>query len=297
VLALTLRFAIALQLTCGAALGYWLAAGHLGAGGALVMGGLAATALPVLTSLLALVYTSMVSRADEPAKLWWRALAGETWVGLQVFLLRQPWSFVAPQIQPATGPQTRLGVLLVHGYVCNHRLWDRLTPVLRAQGHSVLRIDLEPPFASIDDYASQIEAAVQALRQHTQHEQVALLGHSMGGLALRAWMRRFGTAQAARVITLGTPHAGTQINGLLATPNALQMAWQSTWLQELAASETDATRKLFRIALSAQDNIVFPQRAQTLAGVTPQVFEGLGHLQLCFDARVTQWVCQQLALL
>jgi hypothetical protein len=65
----------------------------------------------------------------------------------------------------------------------------------------------------------------------------------------------------------------------------------------LAASETDATRSLFRIALTAQDNIVFPQRAQTLDGVIPVVFEGLGHLQLCTSAAVRAWVCRELALL
>jgi hypothetical protein len=79
------------------------------------------------------------------------------------------------------------------------------------------------------------------------------------------------------------------------TPNGLQMAWHSAWLQALATSETDATRQLFRIALTPQDNIVYPQREQTLHAVPTTVFEGLGHLQLCSDAKVRQWVCEQLA--
>jgi hypothetical protein len=119
----------------------------------------------------------------------------------------------------------------------------------------------------------------------------------MGGLAIRAWMRRYGNDHVARAITLGTPHVGTQVKAFIATPNAVQMAWQSNWLRELAASETDATRSLFRVALSPQDNIVFPQRAQTLPGVVPMVFEGHGHLQLCTSKRVRAWVCQELALL
>jgi hypothetical protein len=90
---------------------------------------------------------------------------------------------------------------------------------------------------------------------------------------------------------------GTQIHALVHTPNATQMAWHSAWLQQLAGSETDALRSLFRIALSPQDNIVFPQRVQTLPGVTPRVFEGLGHLQLCTSAKVRAWVCQELVLL
>jgi pimeloyl-ACP methyl ester carboxylesterase len=292
-----LRLAITIQILLGAALGYWLAADGAGPLALLLRMAMGGLALPLVGILLMLVFSCIRSRADEPAAAWWRALMGESLAGVRIFLLRLPWAFASPHIQAATAGAPRIPVLLVHGYVCNFRLWDALIPALRAQGHAVLAINLEPVFTSIDDYAPLVEQAVQALRRQTGHAQVALVAHSMGGLAIRAWMRRYGTAHAARAITLGTPHAGTQINPLVDTPNALQMAWHSHWLQVLAASETEATRSLFRIALTAQDNIVFAQRAQTMAGVVPMVFEGLGHLQLCTSAKVRHWVCQQLLLL
>jgi triacylglycerol esterase/lipase EstA (alpha/beta hydrolase family) len=295
-LARILRFTIALQLLAGAALGFWITI-HVAPRWTLLGMLVAALALPLASAVLADIYSCTVSRAEEPASLWWRSLFGESLAGIRVFLLRQPWAFSAPRIQPALGGQSSIPVVLVHGYVCNHRLWDAITPALRAQGHSVLAVNLEPVFTSIDDYAPLLEQALQTLRQHTGQDQVALVGHSMGGVAIRAWMRRYGTAHVARAITLGTPHVGTQINALVSTPNALQMAWHSPWLQDLAASETDATRSLFRIALSPQDNIVYPQRAQTLPGVAATVFEGLGHVQLCVTPKVTQWVCSELALL
>ncbi len=295
-LARMLRFTIALQMIAGAALGFWLTVRTTPAwtlAGMLV----AAFALPLVNAVLTVGYTCVASRAAEPAAGWWRALVGESWAGIQVFLLRQPWAFAAPRIQAALGGQARIPVVLVHGYVCNHRLWDAVAPALRAQGHAVLALNLEPVFTSIDDYAHLVEQAVQTLRQHTGQEKVALVGHSMGGLAIRAWMRACGTAHAARAITLGTPHVGTQIHAIVPTANAVQMGWHSAWLQELAAAESEATRSLFRVALSPQDNIVFPQRAQTLAGVKPRVFEGLGHVQLCTSCEVSRWVCSELRLL
>jgi pimeloyl-ACP methyl ester carboxylesterase len=294
-LARMLRFTMALQMMIGAALGFWLSRG-LAPAWTLMNMALAAVALPLAFTVLADLYSATVSRAQEPAAQWWRALAGECLAGIQVFLLRQPWAFAPPSIEPATTAARRIPVVLVHGYVCNYRIWDVLIPDLRAQGHTVLAINLEPVFASIDDYPAQIEKAVQSLRSQTGHDKVALVGHSMGGLAIRAWMRRYGTAHVARAITLGTPHAGTRINALIRTPNALQMAWHSNWLHELAASETHDTRSLFRIALTPQDNIVFPQRAQTLEGISPVVFEGLGHVQLCTSGRVRAWVCNELRL-
>ncbi len=295
-LARMLRYTIALQMMAGAALGFWLTvrvAPPWTLAGMLV----AALALPLASAVLTVFYSCAVSRADAPVGPWWRALVGEALAGIRIFLLRQPWAFAPPHVQQALGTPAGVPVVLVHGYVCNRRLWDDITPALRAQGHTVLALNLEPVFTSIDDYAVWVEQAVQTLRKHTGQQQVALVGHSMGGLAIRAWMRAYGTAQAACAITLGTPHAGTQIKALINTPNAEQMAWHSDWLQALAASESETTRSLFRTALSPQDNIVFPQREQTLPGVTPVVFEGLGHLQLCTEPAVIQWLCSELGLL
>ena len=71
--------------------------------------------------------------------------------------------------------------------------------------------------------------------------------------------------------------------------------WHSDWLDTLSANETDATRALMRIALTPQDNIVYPQRAQVLPGVPVTVFEGIGHMQLCLEPQPVAWVCDQLA--
>jgi pimeloyl-ACP methyl ester carboxylesterase len=221
-------------------------------------------------------------------------VAGEFEAGLRVFVLRQPWTWGAPALLAANAPQARICVVLVHGYLCNHRLWDDVATALRAQGHSVVAVNLEPLFCSIEDYAPVIEDAVSALIQHTGQPQVALVGHSMGGLAIRAWMRAHGTQRVARVITLGTPHAGTRLAKASSTLNGQQMMLNSDWLAALAASESPPTRNLIRIAITPQDNIVCPQRLQTLAGIEPAVFEGIGHLQMCNHRPVIAWLLAQL---
>ena len=249
----------------------------------------------LLVAVWMLKSTVHACQGQSPWASMLRAGLGEAYWGYRFFVTRLPWAWRAPQLQPATGPQARIGVVLVHGFVCNHRVWDDLAPRLRAQGHAVFAVDLEPVFASIDDYAAAIEHAVQSLCQHTGQQKVALVGHSMGGLAIRAWMRAHGTARVALAVTLGTPHQGTQVSPHARAPNGKQMVWHSAWLADLAAGESAATRNLFRIALTPQDAIVFPQREQVLAGVAPEVFDGLGHVQLCSNARVMDWVAGQLA--
>ncbi|HSO44101.1 MAG TPA: alpha/beta fold hydrolase, partial [Rhodoferax sp.] len=147
---------------------------------------------------------------------------------------------------------------------------------------------------SIEDYTPQIEKAVQQLKQATGAAQVALVGHSMGGLVIRAWLRLHGSAGVAKIITLGSPHQGTQSAAWSPTTNTAQMKRHGPWLKALHASEAPETRQLMYIALTAHDNVVYPQREQVLEGAEVTEFEGVGHLELCVDDRVIQWLLQKL---
>jgi triacylglycerol esterase/lipase EstA (alpha/beta hydrolase family) len=253
------------------------------------------TAFPFVTMLTVDMISALVSRnRAEPVGHWWRSLIGEFWAGIRVFIFRQPWAMHAPTLLAATGASKKIPVVLVHGYLCNNRIWDDMAAVLRAQGHDVFAVNLEPLFCSIDAYSPIIERAVTELIRHSGLQQVALVGHSMGGLAIRAWIRACGADQVARIITLGTPHAGTKIAKTTPTANAKQMSWRSDWLQELAAIETEAVRALMFIGLTPQDNIVFNQRDQVLEGISPVIFEGIGHVQMCLEPMVIRWVQERL---
>ncbi len=289
-----LRWIIFVLCMVGAGVGYGLVQWNLAPTWVALL--LAAVA-PFLTLLLIVGVSMFKSRPEEANAIWWRALLREYLAGIHVFLFRQPWALVAPRIQePSVAPTPpRVPVLLVHGYMCNHRTWDDVARALRAAGHTVLAVNLEPLFTSIDRFAPAIDTGVSDLCKHTGASQVALVGHSMGGIAIRAWMRQSGTDKVARVLTLGSPHAGTQIDPRPLTPNGRQMLWQSAWLAELAASESDETRALMRVALATHDNIVYPQRTQVLPGVHTTVFDGMAHMQLCLAPQPIAWVCAQLA--
>ena len=292
-LARLLRRFLAVQLLLGGLLSWWISP-HLGL--SLVWAVLGVVLFPI--ALVTVIGFIAAVRSHVPGSngLWWRALMGENWAMLRLSLLEMPWTFHPPRVLPAIGPERLIPVVLVHGYVCNHRIFDRLTCDLRQAGHPVLAVDLEPVFASIDDYAPLVEAAVERLCRETGASQVALVGHSMGGLVIRVWMRQLGSHRAARILTLGTPHGGTRADLYPFSPNSLQMVWESPWLKDLSTSETSDGRALMQIALSPQDAIVFPQREQILPGVPVTVFEGLGHIELCFNRKVRDWVVAQLAL-
>ncbi len=173
-----------------------------------------------------------------------------------------------------------LPVLLIHGYACNSGYWLPMSKLLKEAHISHYGIDLEPPGASIDDFVPQVRAAVERLRRETGSEQVIILGHSMGGLVARAYLRRHGHQHIARVITLGTPHHGTALAHLGPGSNAAQMRRDSEWLGSLAASEANTQRTLFSSIYSVHDNIIAPQDSSELPGARNLVFGAIGHVAL-----------------
>ena len=185
-------------------------------------------------------------------------------------------------------------VLLVHGYGCNSGYWAHLVPLLDREGISHASIDLEPVAGSIDDYAPLLEERVQALCAATGAARIAIVAHSMGGLAARAWMRRYGSARVSRVITLGTPHHGTKLARFGPGANAVQMRRDGPWLRDLAASEGPDVRARIVSIYTHHDNIVAPQDSSVLPGARNIAFGGVGHVALGSNPRVLAEVLQLL---
>lgn len=298
-LARLLRFTYLVQVLTGALIGTWGAvelAPKWGAAslGLIVLGGVGWV---VFWHGVVIGMSMLKSRPTGPLQPWLKAAWGEFKAALLIFGLRMPWTTTHPGVLLPTGHaqlgQNALPVLLVHGFLCNHRVWDKVALALRQSGHPVLAVDLEPLFTSIDDYAPLIERAVATLQAQTGAPQVVLVGHSMGGLTIRAWLRKYGCQHAAKLITLGSPHHGTQASQWVTTPNGAQMKWRSDWLNELGHSETPAQRQLMQLALTHHDNIVHPQREQVLDGAGVTEFSGIGHLQMCLDDGVIAWLLRQ----
>jgi triacylglycerol esterase/lipase EstA (alpha/beta hydrolase family) len=179
-------------------------------------------------------------------------------------------------------------VLLVHGYGCNSGYWHFMSKALRRAGISHYAIDLEPVFAGIDQFVPALHARIEEICRQTGRQKLIIVGHSMGGLVTRAYLRDHGAARVARVITLGTPHRGTGLARFGAGHNSRQMRWNgsaaegrcSAWLARLERCEDPAARSLFISLYSHQDNIVSPQLSSCLPGAVNIEFNGVGHVAL-----------------
>jgi pimeloyl-ACP methyl ester carboxylesterase len=201
-------------------------------------------------------------------------------------MLTSSWTMLRHKPEPFFAPEAcALPVLLVHGYGCNGGFWAALRARLRCERISHTTVDLEPVTAPLDDYVEHVERAVQRLRAATGAPRVVIVGHSMGGLVARAWLRRHGAAHVARIVTVGTPHHGTGLAALGIGANARQMRQDAEWLSQLSHDDA-AHRALVTSIWSWHDNIVAPQTSCLLAGARNVAFSGIGHVALGSDPRV-----------
>jgi pimeloyl-ACP methyl ester carboxylesterase len=195
---------------------------------------------------------------------------------------------------PSPQPGTRLPVLLVHGYVCNRAVWWPLVHALNARGEFVYATSFEPIYGSIDLWVPQLAACIDELLAVTGRQRVVLVTHSMGGLAVRAYLRAHGGAKVARAITLGAPHHGSRHAHLGAGENARQMEPGSPWLAALATAEGGGVAAPLVSIYSHHDNFVAPQASAVHPHARNVGLAGVGHLAMFFAHPVRKLLLQEI---
>jgi pimeloyl-ACP methyl ester carboxylesterase len=222
-----------------------------------------------------------------PAATLVRAWLREWQVSALVFGWRMPWRASAHPDHLPDRARGRRGVVFVHGFLCNRGVWNPWLAQLTREDRAFVAVDLEPVFAGIDAYAETIERAVRRVESATGLAPV-IVAHSMGGLAVRAWLRlredRDGSASAreavAHAVTIGTPHRGTWMARISRAPNGRQMRLGSPWLAALEAAEAAGQGARYSCWWSDCDQIVFPPPTAVLPGSRACLVQGAGHLSL-----------------
>lgn len=200
------------------------------------------------------------------------------------------WLMRDPPPAPAVTP-----VLLLHGVLCNAGIWRGTIPRLRAAGcRPVYTLSYGPPTASIEHFAEQLDAKIEAICNATGAARVALVTHSMGGLVARAYLRRFGGVRIRCVVTIGAPHHGSVDAWMFPGECLAQMRPGNAWLAALNAEPPPAATRIVSL-WSRHDSMVAPQASAELAGAENVAFIGIGHNALVDHPAIVARVVMELA--
>lgn len=159
------------------------------------------------------------------------------------------------------------------------------------------------PIVDVRRSAAQADALLAQLERERAFPYVDVVGHSLGGLVAAYWLKRIDRGRRIRrVVTLGTPHAGTPF----ARPGALLLGlfsralWQmipgSSLLRELESEPMPVGSEL--IAIASRDDAVVPARCARAARAPRQrsvEIARVGHCDLLWSRAAFGLVATALA--
>lgn len=214
------------------------------------------------------------------------ALARE-WAALTAVVLLWPLGAFARRNR---AERPAASIILLHGWGLNAASFWWLRAQLRRRGYGPV---------SIFRYRTRgvpIEAAAEQLRQllarQPATQPITLIGHSLGGLVGRYYLRRYPSQGVRRLITLGTPHQGTRAAWRLLGVGRLQPA--APLITRLNAGD-HVPDQVEVVAISSPfDALVVPSRGADYPGACNIAIQAVGHHALLFSPRVVALITETL---
>ncbi|MFY9331956.1 MAG: alpha/beta fold hydrolase [Candidatus Nanopelagicales bacterium] len=191
-------------------------------------------------------------------------------------------------------------IVLMHGLVDNRSIFATMRRSLSRKGFgSTYALNYSPLTDDIRAVAVRLDELVDEVREETGHDQVHIIGHSMGGLIGRYLVQRLGGGEKVHtLVTMGTPHSGTAPARFVPHPVVQQMRPDSDLIEELALPAPGCSTRIVAF-WSDLDQFMIPKQN---ARVDHQdlharnVFiPGAGHMSLPVDRRVIHDISTTLA--
>jgi triacylglycerol esterase/lipase EstA (alpha/beta hydrolase family) len=176
---------------------------------------------------------------------------------------------VVPVAQDAQPP-----VLLVPGYGGATSDLEPLATALRAQGRTATIVHLAGDgTGDLEVQAGVLQDAVHAALRGGAHS-VDVVGYSAGGVTARLWLRAYdGGSVARRIVTLGSPHHGSDLASLASdiAPDSCpvacrQLATDSDLLRSLDSGDETPPGPAWVSIWSTDDRVSTPPDTAVLRG-------------------------------
>ena len=133
-------------------------------------------------------------------------------------------------------------VVLLHGIGRTKDSMEKMGESLTEKGYVVINIDYASRDKKIEDLV--VDVREEIVGHHIPAVQkINLVGHSMGGLIIRAYIHKYKPENLGRVVMLGTPNQGSEVADLLSDTGMFK-AFYGPAGQELVTDQT-AFKKIF----------------------------------------------------
>jgi pimeloyl-ACP methyl ester carboxylesterase len=253
-------------------------------------GGVAAVSQAMMfTGLYPLVPHAL--RVMQGERVWPLRTALAEWGMSMLVSAARPAGFL-----PLPGARTRgpRPVILLHGYAMNRANFVPLAYRLSRAGLGPIVGFEYWTLGRTAAAARQLAWFVDHVQTVTGAAEVDIIGHSMGGIVARYYVAFGGGDGIVRnLVTLGSPHAGTDLARVGVGQPTRELLMGSKLLQRLALAGAPARTRVLTI-FSHTDCLVPAARQLDVPGADRIVYEDLGHVALLGSRRVAREIIVRL---
>ncbi|MDB4958205.1 MAG: lpsA [Myxococcales bacterium] len=196
---------------------------------------------------------------------------------------------------PGARKQGPRPIIVLHGYAMNRANFVPLAfRLARAELGPIIGFEYWT-LGRTAAAARQLAWFVDTVLDRTGAAQVDIVGHSMGGVVARYYVALGGgDGEVANLITLGSPHAGTDVSRIGVGHPTRELLIGSKLVMRLAAAPTPVHTKVTTI-LSRADALVPAAGQGEIAGAERIVFDDLGHVSLLGSRQVAKEIIGRLS--
>lgn len=186
------------------------------------------------------------------------SLGSQAWAVIlyPLFLVKRAW------LRPRRGRNAAPSgppVLFVHGYTHTASAWILFARWFRRAGYTDLDATTYNSWTlDFEGIVRQVEDEVRGILARRPGQKLVLVGHSLGGLAVRALLNSSDLApHILAVVTLGSPHQGTVLAPLGMNKLGHTLAFQGPLVREIEAKDRDTGVPSLAV-FSPVDNMIVP---------------------------------------
>ena len=200
---------------------------------------------------------------------------------------------VPPLWQTAAKPD--VPILFLHGLLHNTSTFAWIKQKLTLAGwHRFHALNLSTTQHTIAQMSEQVLEAIEKARADFGVRQVDIVAHSMGGILARYAIQVLGAGPSVRtLITLGTPHQGTELSRYSWIRNLKELAPESETIRALQSAPALTGTQACAVSGSL-DVLLRPSQSAYWKGVRNIRLRGVGHAGLLFSNRVVQIISAHL---
>ncbi|MDE0151278.1 MAG: alpha/beta hydrolase [Bdellovibrionales bacterium] len=115
-------------------------------------------------------------------------------------------------------------VIVVHGFARRARSMNQIATAVHQAGYEVRNVDYDSINKNLNDIKEEIYSKFDQYIFENPGKKIHFIGHSLGGLLVRAYLAENKLDNLGVVILMGTPNKGTQL------VNQYEDKWYFSWL-------------------------------------------------------------------